>query len=332
MASTKRVMPHQKSLKARQILNLIFLLIPVLNKNMNALIQQLTAEQLELLPTAKDVAFYEEHGWYISPKVIPDEIINLAIEGAEKFYRGERDATLPTETGYSNWKPGDGDEMRNNEFTTLQHKLLRKFALQPIIGAIAAKLTKSKSIRIFEDQLVYKAPRSNNKKGVVGWHTDRAYCSNSTSEKLLAAWIPFHDSDVDRAPLVVIDGSNQWSGTDHLRCFNQTDLRETAKKFTQQGREIIEVPMIMKKGQVSFHNTWTIHGSYPNCSDSYRLAMAVHMQNLENRYQPFENAEGKQIHHYLDRLCRKLPNGYPDYSDPEIFPVIWSELDIQRTN
>ena len=286
---------------------------------------QLSEAEIALLPTDEDVAFYEEHGWYISKKVIPEELIDEAIEACFRFYAGERDAILPTDTGYSNWKPGDGDDMRNNEFTTLQHKLLKKFALQPIIGAIAAKLTRSKSIRIFEDQLVYKAPHSNNEKGVVGWHTDRAYCSNSTSEKLLAAWIPFHDSVVDRAPLVVIDGSNKWSGNDHLRCFNQPNLQETAKKFTQKGRKIIEVPMTMEKGQMSFHNTWTIHGSYPNCSDSYRLAMAVHMQDLDNRYQPYWNAQGKQIHHYLDTLCRKLPNGHPDYSDPAIFPTIWSE-------
>ena len=61
--------------------------------------------QLELLPTAQDVAFYEEHGWYISKKVIPDEMIDAAILASEKFYLGERDAKLPSSTGYSNWKP-----------------------------------------------------------------------------------------------------------------------------------------------------------------------------------------------------------------------------------
>ncbi|MEM9924131.1 MAG: phytanoyl-CoA dioxygenase family protein [Cyanobacteria bacterium P01_D01_bin.50] len=285
----------------------------------------LTREQLELLPSDEDVAFYEEHGWYVSKKVIPEESISEAIKASFRFYKGQRDATLPTETGYSNWKPGDSDRIRNNEFVTLQNKVLRKFALQPIIGAIAARLTRSKSMRIFEDQLVYKAPRGNDGEGVVGWHTDRAYCSNCTSNKLLAAWIPFHDCDINRAPLVVIDGSNKWPGNDHLRCFNQPNLQETAKKFTQKGRKIIEVPMTIEKGQMSFHNTWTIHGSYPNRSNSYRLAMAIHMQDVENCYQPFWNAEGKQIHHYLECLCRKLPNGDPDYSDPAIFPTLWSE-------
>ncbi|GAB4224841.1 MAG: hypothetical protein Kow0049_01350 [Stanieria sp.] len=287
----------------------------------------LTPEQLELLPTEEDIAFYEEHGWYISPKVIPDEIIDQAIIGSQKFYQGERDATLPYDTGYSNWKPGDGDELRNNEFVSLQKKELEQLALQPIIGAIAARLTRSKTIRRFEDQLVYKAPTTTAGKGAVGWHTDHAYSSNCTSDKLLAAWIPFHDSEANRAPLVVIDGSHQWTGTEHLRDFNQQDLPKILQGFAEEGKKIVEVPMVMKKGQISFHHGWTIHGSYPNHSDQIRLAMAVHLQDETNRYQPFWN-NGKQIHHFLDSICRKLPNGEPDYSDPNIFPVIWSESTV----
>ncbi len=288
---------------------------------------RLNQEQLALLPTEEDVAFYEEHGWYISKKVIPDEMIDAAILASEKFYRGERDATLPYSTGYSNWKPGDGDTIRNNEFVSLQNNFLRQFALQPIIGAIAARLTRSKRIRVFEDQLVYKAPHGQDGEGVVGWHTDHAYCSTSTSDKLLAAWIPFHDCDESRAPLVVIDGSHKWFGNEHLRCFNQQNLKEVQQKFAQTGREIIEVPMTLKKGQISFHHCWTIHGSYPNYSDAFRLAIAVHLQDDDNRYQAFWNPQGKRIHHFLDCMCRQLPNGDPDYSDPAIFPVVWSEED-----
>lgn len=288
-------------------------------------IYHLTEEEMALLPTEDDIAFYEEHGWFITPqKVIPDEVIDEAILGSEKFYQGERDWVIPYQTGYSNWQPGDGDEIRNNEFVSLQKKELRKLSLQPIIGAIAAKLTRSKSIRRFEDQLVYKAPTKGLGKGAVGWHTDHAYSSNCTSDKLLATWIPFHDSEENRAPLVVIDGSHKWTGTEHLRDFNQQDLPKILQKFAEEGKEIKEVPMVMKKGQISFHHGWTIHGSYPNYSDQVRLAMAVHLQDETNHYQPFWN-NGKQIHHFLDLLCRKLPNGEPDYSDPEIFPTIWSE-------
>ena len=29
-----------------------------------------------VLPTAEDVAFYREHGWYVAPKVLEDEVID----------------------------------------------------------------------------------------------------------------------------------------------------------------------------------------------------------------------------------------------------------------
>ncbi len=87
---------------------------------MNTLEQLISPEQQALLPTEKDVCLYEEHGWYISPAIIPDAAIDLAIAGSQAFYRGEKDATLPVATGYSNWQPEDGDIVRNNEFVSLQ--------------------------------------------------------------------------------------------------------------------------------------------------------------------------------------------------------------------
>lgn len=283
----------------------------------------LSTVQRELLPTDEDIAFYKEHGWYISQKVIPDEIIDEAIVGSEKFYRGETDATLPYKTGYSDWQPGDGDAVRNNQHVSYRQKELRQL-LHPMIGAIAAKLSKTRGIRLFEDTLVYKAPTINEGEGIVGWHTDYSYSSNCTSQKMLSAWIPFHDTNIYRSPLIVIDGSHKWPGTEHMRSFNNQNLKEIEKTFAQEGREIVEVPMILKKGQVSFHHSWTIHGSYPNRSNLPRLAFALYLQDDDNRYQPFWN-NGKQIHHFLDSMCRKLPNGYPDYSDPAIFPVLWKE-------
>ncbi|KYC40116.1 phytanoyl-CoA dioxygenase [Scytonema hofmannii PCC 7110] len=289
--------------------------------------QQLSQEQLALLPTDEDVAFYEEHGWFISKKVIPDEVIDEAIVGSEKFYHGERDALLPYSTGYSDWKPGDGDAVRNNQHVSYRKKELRKLLLQPIIGAIAARLARTREIRLFEDTLVYKAPIAiGDEGGVVGWHTDYSYSSNCTSNKMLSAWIPFHDIDKDGSPLVVIDGSHKWPSNEHMRCFNNQNLKEIEQKFASQRREIIEVPLILKKGQISFHHSHTIHGSYPNYSRSVRLAFALYLQDYDNRYQPFWN-NGQQIHHFLDRVCRKLPNGEPDYTDPSVFPVLWSAED-----
>lgn len=293
---------------------------------MKLLTEVLAEELLELLPTQEDIAFYEEHGWYISKKVIPDAIIDEALVASERFYQGERDAELPITNGYSNWKKEDGyDIIRNNEFVSLQSNQLRTLALQPIIGAIAARLARTNRIRLLDDQLVYKPPQDQTGKSAVGWHADRAYWATCSSHKLLTAWIPFHDCDETRGPLVVLDKSHKWSGTQDTRFFNNYNLEEMETIFQQGGRQVVKIPMSLKKGQVSFHHCWTIHGSLPNYSKSFRLALAVHLQDADNHYQPFWNKQGKEIHIIDESLCRKLPNGNPDFSDPAAFPVLWSE-------
>ncbi len=293
---------------------------------MKILEQVLTPEQQALLPTEEDVCFYEEHGWYISPPVIPEAAIDNAIAGSQAFYRGERDGTIPFDTGYSNWKPEDGDIVRNNEFVSLQKKELRELALQPVIGAIAARLARTEEIRVLDDQLVYKPAATINQKvkTAVGWHSDRAYWGTCSSDNLLTAWIPFHDCDQARGPLVVLDKSHRWSGLENMRHFNDANLSNLSDKLQAEGKKVVKVPMTLKKGQVSFHHCWTIHGSYPNRSQYHRQALAVHLQDKDNCYRPYVNAKGREIHIFDEQLCRRLPNGNPDFSDPDVFPVVWS--------
>ena len=293
---------------------------------MNTLERVLTQQQQSVLPTEKDICFYEEHGWYISPVIIPESVIDEAIAGSQAFYRGEKDAVLPVATGYSDWKPEDGDIIRNNEFVSLQKQELKQLATLPVIGAIAARLARTDEIRILDDQLVYKPPLKPDSKvnSTVGWHSDRAYWGTCSSDNLLTAWIPFHDCDEARGPLVVIDKSHQWSGLQDMRYFNNPDLNDLTDKLQNEGRKIVKVPMTLKKGQVSFHHCWTIHGSYPNCSTKHRQALAVHLQDKNNRYRAYINSQGREIHIFDEQLCRRLPNGDPDFSDPQIFPVVWS--------
>ncbi|MEM6611995.1 MAG: phytanoyl-CoA dioxygenase family protein, partial [Cyanobacteria bacterium P01_C01_bin.72] len=83
-----------------------------------------------------------------------------------------------------------------------------------------------------------------------------------------------------------------------------------------------QVPCVLKKGQISFHCSSLVHGSYQNRSNMMRRAVILNVQDGDNRYRPFWH-NGKQIHHYLDRHCRTLADSSPDYTDPAVFPVIW---------
>jgi ectoine hydroxylase-related dioxygenase (phytanoyl-CoA dioxygenase family) len=235
---------------------------------------------------------------------------------------------LPFDTGFSNWKPGDGDGQRNNEFVSLQVKELHALAVYPLLGAIAAKLTRSTTIRVLDDQLNYKPSKYGDASSTItGWHADRAYWATCSSDKLITGWIPLHSVDVTCSPLVVMAGSHRWQGLQEVRFFNNQDLAELEKKFREQGKDVRVVPMILKKGQVSFHHGWTLHASYPNTSGQPRLSLAVHLQDGDNHYRPYRNAQGTEVHIFDEKLCRKLPNGDPDFSDPSVFPTVWSDGD-----
>ncbi len=284
---------------------------------------RLSEVQQQLLPSKKDIKFFQEHGWFVTKKVIPEDLIDSLFLASEEVYQGIKDAELPI-AGCSNWQVEDQVAVRNNEYISFQKLAFRQLSLQPIIGAIAAKLMDTDTVRYFQDQLISKEPNHQNNTTKVGWHTDRSYHSNCTSSKLLTVWIPLHDVTEEHGSLVMVDRSHKWSETDHMRSFNYDNHAEIEHKFRQQGQEFNKIPIELKKGQISFHHSSLVHGSYENRSQIMRRAVVINVQDGENRYQPFWN-NGKQIHHFLDRLCRQQPNGLPDYSDPAIFPVIWSE-------
>jgi ectoine hydroxylase-related dioxygenase (phytanoyl-CoA dioxygenase family) len=285
----------------------------------------LSVEEQRLLPSDEDVAFYREHGWYISKKILSDDIVDEAMAGSRRHFAGERDVPLRVSSGYSDWRPGDGDGVRNCEYVTLQNCQVRKLVERPILGAIAAKLCGSRAVRLFDDQLIYKPPAAHDATSVVGWHSDRAYWMTCTSDDMLTAWIPFHDCPEQMGPLVVIDGSHKWPVSAAIRTFNENNFDELEERLGMDRAPLRKVPMILSKGRVSFHNCLTIHGSDINRSDSPRISLAVHMQDAANRYRVYRNDKGIPWRLVNDQLCRLAADGTPDYTDPQVFPLLWSD-------
>jgi len=285
---------------------------------------ELSPEQRELLPSDDDVRFYQEHGWFITPRIYSDDEIDLALQGSERYYAGERDQPLPDGTLQWGWSPKDGDGLRKNDYSSLQNRELKALVQKPLLAAIAAKLAGTGEIRLWHDQILYKPSLHGAARANVGWHTDRGYWKAASSTRLLTAWVPFHDVDEHNGTLHMIDQSHLWpDNTEHLDFFNP-NLSELEKRFVTGGREVSRVPMILKKGQVSFHSCFTIHGSGANLSERPRRSIAIHLQDGANRYSNLRRADGTPISHANDRFARRI-DGVPDYADPALCPVLFRE-------
>ena len=284
---------------------------------------KLTDEQLALMPSDDDVKFYREHGFYLSKKIYSDEQIEMALRGADRYYKGERDQLVKAQDRFViGWMPEQGDVLRKNDYSSFQNRELFQFVRNPLVGAIAARLSGSPTIRLWHDQLLWKPIDQPDKKANVGWHTDRGYWKTCTSTNLITAWVPFHDCDEAMGTITMIDGSHKWPDNTEKLDFFSSDLEGLEKNFNTGGNPIIKTPANLKKGCVSFHHCLTIHGSGPNRSTRPRRSIAIHMQDETNRWQEYRRRDGSLAMHWNDRLCRKV-DGKPDYTDPNVCPVLW---------
>lgn len=274
------------------------------------------------VPSQEDVEFYLEHGWWVSPPIIPDDVLDAAQLGADRHYAGERDHSLLIQGGYLDWRPEHGNVVRLNDYVSLQNDDLRELVLLPLLAMVAARLAGTESIRLFHDQLICKPPDIES---AVGWHVDAAYWQTCSSRDMLTAWIPFQDCSPDMGGLSFVDRSHRRTDTEWMKTFNEHDLRALEQSISANGDAVQKISPRFMRGQVSFHHCRTIHGSEVNRGGRDRLALALHFQDQDNHYVGHTDADGRQTVHINDLLCRKDPDGNPDYSDPAICPVLWSD-------
>lgn len=244
------------------------------------------------------------------------------IYSIERYSAGETDRALPQPI-LPRWSGAPERGLRQADYLSLQIDSVLEFIRASPLPRMACTLAGATEVRLFHDQLIWKDRGPLGRGASVGWHTDRSYWRSCTSSKMLTAWIPLQDTNIEMGPLAVWDASHLWQNTDDLHSFDQPDLEKLERISIGRGQkpEILALPLL--KGQVSFHHCRLVHGSYPNLTDSPRLAFAIHFQDGDNQRTSSFNSSN-DAPHLNDVLCRSRPDGIPDYSDPEICPILYS--------
>jgi hypothetical protein len=296
----------------------------------------LTDAEIRLLPTPQDLAFYAEHGWYLSRRLFDDAELDALTKASDRYYAGHRDRKLPVTPPFlAAWTEQDGPVQRHNDYVHYQSDEIGRILRKPLLGAVAAALAGTYETRVFQATMIYKPPNPDEPSNLVPWHIDRHYWQTCTSEQMLTAFIPFHDCGEEMGTITMIDGSHRWAetGTDdstrHFARRDRAELGEILERTARfNGAEVKKTPVTIPRGHVSFHRCTTYHGSGPNLSDRPRRAISLHLQDGDNRYRPHLRPDGSPLVYNHDVLVRRtVPAGggpaQPDYADPDFCPVVW---------
>lgn len=302
----------------------------------------------DLLPTDSDVADFDRDGWWVSPVILPEEEIDLAVKAVARYHQGERDAPVPPEhptlmgrevkpKPFYDWRPENGPGMRENDMVIQQSAGLARLAGYPMIAATAARLLRTSQVRLYTSTLLVKPPNLVGEKGKVGWHADMAYMRNCSAERMVTAWVSLHDCPVEMGPITMAAGSHRWPSEGPVkelrfkRMFRSGEGERLLAAITEAGYPVTRRPVEVKRGQISFHDHRIFHGSDLNLTDQPRMTLILELQPRENRYLPRADEETGPLYvHQNDRRCARTADDRPDYSDPYICPLLWDETWSRR--
>lgn len=268
-----------------------------------------------LLPTEADVQFYRDNGYWISDKVVSDDLLARMREHMDLVFDGKYE-TGKTPLPY--WTPGVDDPMvvRKVDYAHWADRTIAELALDETIGGIAARLAETPTIRLWHDQLLYK-PGDSTAKGNVGWHQDYFYWQCAKPADMLTAWVALVDVDETNGCMQFVPGSHKWGLLDEdLDFFDNDRDAQLSRIKDPSGGSANVVNVRLKAGQVSFHHCLLLHGSGPNLTDSPRRSLVIHMMPGHTRRQMGTKDDAHSN-------CKYFKGNDGDLWTGEEFPVIY---------
>ena len=131
-----------------------------------------------------------------------------------------------------------------------------------------------KSFRLFHDQLFSKPAQHG---GVVAWHQDFSYWTWTKPMSHLTCWIGLDDATEENGCMHYIPGSHRWGLLKKTGLAG--DMESVREVLTPEQIQDFEskCPIVLKKGEATFHHPLMMHGSYKNQSDQQRRATVINV-------------------------------------------------------
>jgi ectoine hydroxylase-related dioxygenase (phytanoyl-CoA dioxygenase family) len=231
--------------------------------------------------TPEQVAFFEENGYLILPRLFSDEELEALRRRAEWIASGEA-PHIPAEYRQVEPRIAQGEQSADSYVLSLRKlshmawydEVMLAHARDPRVTDKVVSLL-GPDIKLYQDQLFMKPPRVGSRQRYhqdqpLGFHID-------PPEPMVTCWLALDDATLENGCLRVLPGT-------HRRGVLSEDALAEIERRAVAGDLPEEVPLAMRAGQCSLHHGHLLHSSFPNLSDQRRRGYATHYVSAHCRY------------------------------------------------
>jgi ectoine hydroxylase-related dioxygenase (phytanoyl-CoA dioxygenase family) len=223
--------------------------------------------------SAEQLRHFRDHGYISGIRLLDDtqvEMLRAELAeltrpdhvGREHFYEYHSDESAAADTvlfhalGAWRVRPAFHDLLWNPAFLVPAYQLL------------------GSGFRLFHDQLFSKPARHG---GVVAWHQDYSYWTWTVPMAHLTCWIALDDVDESNGCLFYIPGSHRWGLVEKTALAGNMEAVRERLSLQQRADFDQKTPMLLRRGEASFHHPLLMHGSFTNGSERPRRATVINV-------------------------------------------------------
>ena len=188
---------------------------------------------------------FREDGYWLGPELFD------AAQREELAYAVDEVNAGRYETGREPlarfWSPGDDPyALHKVDNSHWCNPVLAESVINPQIGRLAAQLLDTPAVRLWHEQILMK-PAGGRESANVAWHQDYHYWRSSDRPKMLTAWIPLQEVNLELGTMHFVKGSNKWGWHEEYSHFGRYDMSEQERVIRQHmpaGAEYETAPVL----------------------------------------------------------------------------------------
>lgn len=182
---------------------------------------------------------------------------------------------------------GKAGRFHNEQSLWRNHGGFMRFIEGSPISELAAQLTGSRGIRLYNDHLLVKEPGTD---APTPWHQDGTYF-RVTGEQIVSVWVGLDPVKRETGAVSFVKGSHRWNKMFRPKAFATGGDRESDAfdgPLPDIDGDPARYPSVcyeMEPGDVTFHHALTIHGALGNRSaNTRRRGYSIRMLGDDVRY------------------------------------------------